>query len=211
LKQYLFFDSNKKYGIGTLLIKDCIIGQSTNTFSNAQIRFQAGMPKDITIVNSTMYNEVTPGSSSNRFMQISSGNVSSVKPTMETWASGSMTITNCTFYQMGKMAQSFNSNGAMGQATDKVTIQKNIFVDCFENGRIISRFRRGNTTAGFAGGENTQFFNGVSFTGSNDVTADVNYFTDDPQLIHLGNGVFTMTGAAQISARTGDPRWLPAQ
>jgi hypothetical protein len=211
LKHYLFFDNNKKYAIGTLLIKDCIIGQNTNAFANAQIRFQSGMLKDFTAVNSTMYNEVAPSNSSNRFMQISSGNVTSVKPTMETWANGSFTITNCTFYQMGKTAQSFNSNGAMGLATDKVTIQKNIFVDCYENGRVISRFRRGNTTAIFAGGENTQFFNGASFTGSQDVTADVNYFTADPQLIHLGNGVFTMTGGAQISARTGDPRWLPAQ
>jgi hypothetical protein len=169
------------------------------------------MLKDFTMVNSTMYNEQAPSNTSNRFMQISAGNVSSVKPTMETWAYGSLTITNCTFYKMGKTAQSFNSNGAMGQTTDKVTIQNNIFVDCYENGRVISRFRRGNTTAVFTGGQNTQFYDGVTFTGAQDLTADVNYITSDPVLTYLGSGSFTMTGAAQIAARTGDPRWLPAQ
>jgi hypothetical protein len=211
LKHYLFFDNSKKYAIGTFLIKDCIIGQNTNAFANAQIRFAAGMLKDFTMVNSTLYNEQSPSNSSNRFMQISAGNVSLVKPTTETWAYGSLTITNCTFYRMGKTAQSFNSNGAMGQTTDKVTIQNNIFVDCYENGRVISRFRRGGTSATFTGGQNTQFYDGVTFTGSQDITADVNYFTADPLLTYLGNGEFTMTGAVQIAARTGDPRWLPAQ
>jgi len=212
LPYYLFFDNSKKYGIGTLLIKDCTIGQNTNTFAAAEIRFGAGMLKDFTMVNSTIYNEQAPSNSSNRFMQISAGNVSSVKPTIETWANGSMTITNCTFYKAGKTAQSFNTNGAMGQTTDKVNIQKNIFVDCYENGRIISRFRRGTTSAIFTGGQNTQFYDGLTFLATGqDITADVNYFTSDPQLTYLGNGEFTMTGTDQIAARTGDPRWLPAQ
>jgi hypothetical protein len=212
LKYYLFFDNSLKYAIGAMLIKDCIIGQNTNTFAAAEIRFGAGMLKDFTIINSTIYNEMAPSNGSNRFMQISSNDkVINVKPTMETWTNGSMTVTNCTFYKAGKTAQSFNSNGPMGQSTDKVTVQKNIFVDCYENGRIISRFRRGGTSAIFAGGENTQFYDGVSFTGSQDITADVNHITSDPQLTYLGNGEFTMTGSAQIAARTGDPRWLPAE
>ncbi|HEY4789627.1 MAG TPA: DUF4992 family lipoprotein [Bacteroidales bacterium] len=213
LKYYLFFDNSKKYGIGTMVIKDCIIGQNTNTFAAAQIRFGAGMLKDFTMVNSTLYNEQAPSNSSNRFMQISAGNVSSVKPTTETWANGSLSITNCTFYQMGKTAQSFNSNGAMGQTSDKVTIQNNIFVDCYENGRVINRFRRGGTAAVFTGGQNTQFYGGLnSYTGTvSDLTSDVNYITSDPQLTYSGNGEFTMTGTAQVAARTGDPRWLPAQ
>jgi hypothetical protein len=214
LKQYLFYDNNKKYAIGSFLIKDCIIGQNTNAFAQAQIRFQAGMLKDFTMINSTMYNEQAPSNSSNRFMQISAGNVTSVKPTTETWANGSLSITNCTFYQMGKTAQSFNSNGAMGQTTDKVTIQNNIFVDCWENGKVINRFRRGGTAAIYTGGQNTQFYGGLSITATStlsDNTSDSNIIGSDPVLTYLGNGAFTMTGTAQIAARTGDPRWLPAQ
>ncbi|MDL2241446.1 DUF4992 family lipoprotein [Bacteroidales bacterium OttesenSCG-928-L03] len=211
LVQYLFFDNSKKYGIGTFLIKDCIIGQNTGAFGNALVRFGSGMVKDFTLTNSTLYNEVAPSAGSNRFMQISSGNVTSVKPAGETWASASMTITNNTFYQAGKGAQSFNSNGAMGRNTDKVTVQRNVFVDSYENGRIVSRFRRGNTTAAFSGGQNSQWYDGALFTGNQDKTADVNYFETDPQLTYLGNGVFQMKGAQQIAARTGDPRWLPEE
>jgi hypothetical protein len=212
LKYYLFYDNSMKYAIGTFLIKDCIIGQNTNTFNNAEIRFGSGMVKDLTVINSTFYNEVAPSHSSNRFIQISSGNAGSVKPLEETWANGNMTITNCTFYQAGKGAQSFNSNGAMGQTSDKVTVQKCVFVDCYENGRIISRFRRGNNTSAiFTGGENSQWYDGALFTGSQDITADVAYFESDPQLTYLGDGKFKMDGTEQIAARTGDPRWLPEQ
>lgn len=211
MKYYLFYDNGQKYAIGTFLIKDCIIGQNTNTFGNALIRFGQGMVKDLTIINSTFYNEIAPSHSSNRFIQISSGNAGSVKPVEETWANGSMTVTNCTFYQTGKGAQSFNSNGAMGQSGDKVTIQKCIFVDCYENGRIISRFRRGNTAAVFTGGQNSQWYDGQLFTGSQDLTADIAYYTSNPNLTYLGNGEFKLEGTEQIAARTGDPRWLPAQ
>jgi len=212
MKYYLFYDNGQKYAIGTFLIKDCIIGQNTGSFSNALIRFAAGIVKDFTMINSTIYNEIAPSNSSNRFMQISAnGSAASIKPTMETWTGGSMSVTNCTFWQAGKEAQSFNSNGPMGNATDKVIIQKNVFVDSYENGRIVSRFRRGNTSAVFTGGQNSQWYDGQLFTGSQDVTADVAYITTDPMLTYLGNGEFKMTGAAQITAGTGDPRWLPAQ
>lgn len=212
LKYYLFYDNNKKYAIGTFLIKDCVVGANTGTFGNALIRFQAGMLKDWTVTNSTFYNEQAPSNGSNRFCQISSGdNASKVKPLMEIWANGNMTVTNCTFWQAGKTAQSFNSNNAMGQSSDKVIIQKCIFVDSYENGRIISRFRRGNTSAIFSGGENTQWYDGQLFTGSQDLTADINYLTTDPKLTYLGNGEFKLEGAEQISKRTGDPRWLPTE
>jgi len=212
IKYYLFYDSGQKYAIGTFLIKDCIIGQNTGTFGNALIRLATGIIKDFTMISSTIYNEVAPSNSSNRFMQISaSGSAAAIKPLTETWTGGSMSVTNCTFWQAGKEAQSFNSNGPMGNATDKVTIQSNVFVDSYENGRIISRFRRGNTSAVFTGGQNSQWYDGQLFTGSQDVTADVAYFTTDPMLTYLGNGEFKMAGSAQITARTGDPRWLPAQ
>ncbi|MDR2147292.1 MAG: DUF4957 domain-containing protein [Tannerella sp.] len=206
LKYNIFWDNNKKYAITSFIIKDCIIGHSTSAFNQALIRFQAGMVRDLTITNSTFYNDNPPASDLNqRFIQISSGNATSVGPE---WLSGTMTITNNTFWQAGKFCQSFNSNGAFGQAADRVIVQKNVFVDCFENGRIISRFRRGNTAAIFAGGENSQWFNGALFTGSQDKTADIGYFETDPQLTYLSDGNFQMNGSAQLAAGTGDPRWL---
>jgi hypothetical protein len=230
LPYYLFYDNGKKYAIGTFLIKDCIIGLNTGTFSNATVRFGGGMVKDMTWINSTFYNEVAP--SVGRIMQISSGNTSSVKPATETWLNGTLLITNCTFYQMAKGAQSFNSNGAFGTAGDKVTIQKCIIVDSgealytdptkkgSENG-FIRRFRRGNTTATFTGGYNSYWYDGEfalreidnEYNGSKNTGRDNSgtAIETDPQLTYLGNGGFTLGGAAQIAARIGDPRWLPAQ
>lgn len=213
LVHYLFYDSGMKYAIGTFLIKDCIIGQNTNSFGNATIRFQRGMVKDLTLTNSTFYNEVAPAHSSNRICQISSGHVGSVKPTIEVWANGSMTITNSTFYQFSKGAQSFNSNGAMGQKTDKVTLQNCIVVDTSEEGGFVRRLRRGNTTAIFTSGNNSYWYNGAFPAGEISSGRDESgtHLESDPQLTYLGNGQFTLNGAEQIARRIGDPRWLPAE
>lgn len=210
LKYYLFYDAGKKYAIGTFLIKDCIIGRSLNQ-NAAEIRFGSGMVKDLTITNSTIFSELADGS--NRFIQISSGNVSSVKPATETWASGSMTVTNCTFHQCCKTSQSFNSNGAMRQVGDKVTIMNNIFVDSF-NQEAIRRFRSSNNTPIFTGGYNTYWYNGT-FPLNEEAHAQGDksgtIIMTDPQLTNLGNAQFQLLGASQIAARTGDPRWLPAE
>lgn len=212
LKQYLFYDNGKKYGIGTFLINDCIIGQNTSTFNAATIRFARGMVKDMVFSNSTFYNEV-PAHGSNRIIQISSGHVGNVRPTMETWANGSNTISNCTFYQFSKGAQSFNSNGAMGQRTDKVTVQNCVVVDTSEDGGFIRRLRRGNTTAIFEASNNSYWYNGAfpsgEISGGRDESGT--HIESDPQLTYLGDGKFTMTGSEQISKRVGDPRWLPVE
>jgi hypothetical protein len=218
LKYYLFYDNSKKYGIGTFLIKDCIIGQNTNSFAFATIRFGAGMVKDLTITNSTFYNEVT-ANSSNRICQISSGNAGSVKPLTETWANGSITLTNSTFYKCAEGAQSFNSNGAMGQVGDKITIKNCVIVNSGENATtsgsngFVRRFRRGSLNATFTGGGNSYWYNGVFPIGEvQGTTCDTSgdYIDSDPKLTYQGNGVFTMEGAAQISKKSGDPRWLPS-
>ncbi|NLO69975.1 MAG: DUF4957 domain-containing protein [Porphyromonadaceae bacterium] len=212
LTHYLFYDSGKKYAIGTFLIKDCIIGLNTGTFNAATIRFQSGMLKDITFTHSTFYNEVQ-AHGSNRIMQISSGNVNSVKPTMEIWAGGSMSYTNCTFWQMAKTAQSFNSNGAMGQATDKVTLQNCIIVDTSEEGGFVRRIRRSNTTAAFTAANNSYWYNGIFPEGEIASKRDESgtHIDTDPQLTYLGDGKFNLAGSTQISRRVGDPRWLPEQ
>ncbi|MDR2147288.1 MAG: DUF4957 domain-containing protein [Tannerella sp.] len=206
LKGYLVYDSNQRYAIETLLIDDCVIGMNTGTWGNATLRFQISLVKDFTITESTVYNEIVPSNSNNRFMQFNHNNYASQ---ITGWTGGTMTVTNCTFWQAGKSAQAFNSNNAMGRPEDLVTIQKNVFVDSYENGRIISRFRRGNTNAQYVGGQNTQWYDGANFTGSQDLTADpVDRIDTNPGLTYSGNGVFTMSGADQQAAHTGDPRWL---
>lgn len=205
---YIFWDNGKKYGIASMLIKDCVIGHSTSVFKAALIRFQSGMVKDLTITNSTLYNDNPPTSDiSQRFIQISSGNATSVGGD---WLSGSMSITNCTFWQVAKNNALGNSNGAMRTGSDKVTIQKNVFVDCGKTTNNMWELRLRNANQ-FTGGQNSQWFNGVDLytSGTSESSRDINPVTGDPGLSYLGNGKFSMTGAAQIAAGTGDPRWLP--
>jgi len=206
LKYYLFFDNNKKYAIGTFLIKDCIIGRTVNN-TQAEIRFQAGMVKDLTITKSTIYSEVLAGS--NRFIQISSANTGSVKPATETWANGSITVTNSTFYQSNNTTHSFNSNGAMKQAGDKITVMNNIFVDSFLQ-EAIRRFKT-NSVPTFTGGYNSYWYNGVFASNEESQDNSGTIIKTNPQLTYSGNAQFTLAGPDQIAARTGDPRWLPAQ
>ena len=212
LKQYLFYDNGKQYGIGTFLIKDCIIGQNTNTFNAATIRFGRGMVKDLIFAESTFYNEV-PSHGSNRIIQISSGHAGRVNPTQELWANGNMTFSQSTFYQFSKNAQSFNSNGAMGQRTDNVSLLNCVIVDSGGDGQFVRRIRRGNTNAIFTAANNSYWYDGKFPEGEVENNRDVSgtHIDSDPQISYLGNGKFTMNGSTQISRRVGDPRWLPAE
>jgi hypothetical protein len=207
----LFYDNGKKYAIGSFLIKDCIIGRIVNQAA-AEIRFGASIVKDLTITKSTIYSEVAAGSS--RFCQISAGaKVTDVKPSSETWASGNLTITNCTFYQSNKTSDSFNSNGALKQLGDKITIMNNIFVDSF-NQYAIRRFRSSSNNPTFTGGNNSYWFDGIFPTTEETHAQGDNSGTiikTNPQLTYLGNAQFTLAGPDQLAARTGDPRWLPVQ
>lgn len=214
LKQYLFYDNGKKYAIGTFLIKDCVIGQNTSTFNAATIRFGSGMVKDMTLTNSTFYNEVV-GHSSNRLCQISQRYAGFVKPKAEVWASGSMTFTNSTFYQFPKGAQSFNSNGAMGQKElDRVTVQNCLIVDSGEKGRFINRLRRDKNEAIFTGGNNSYWYDGEFPKDEVERAVSDNsgtHLESDPKLTYLGDGKFSLGGSEQIAKRVGDPRWLPSE
>ena len=210
LKYFLFYDSSKKYAIGSFLIKDCIIGRNVNQ-TVAEIRFGAGIVKDLAITKSTIYSEVAAGS--NRFCQIYAGaKVTDVKPATETWTSGSLTITNCTFYQSDKTSDSFNSNGALKQLGDKITIMNNIFVDSY-NQYAIRRFRSSSNNPTFTGGYNSYWFDG-NFPTTEETNAQGDnsgtIIKINPQLTYLGNAQFTLAGPDQIAARIGDPRWLPA-
>jgi len=213
LKQYLFYDNGKKYAIGTFLIKDCVIGQNTKTFNQATIRFGGGMVKDMTLTTSTLYNEVV-GHSSNRFMQISSRYAGFVEPIAEVWGNGELKITNSTFFQFPKGAQSFNSNGAFGQKdSDKVTVQNCLIVDSGEKGRFINRLRRDKAESIFTGGNNSYWYDGEFPKDEIERAISDNsgsHLESDPKLTYLGDGKFSLGGSEQIAKRVGDPRWLPA-
>ena len=209
LKGYLFYDSNQSYAIGTFTIDNCIIGLNTNTFNQATIRGQISVIKNLTITNTTIYNQATPPvNSSNRFIQFNSSlRIPDVVPPAgrgEPWLDGgNLTISSCTFWQVGKGSQVFNSNGPLNRPQDTKVVTKTLFVECFENGRILDRL---GANRDLSIGSNAQWYDGAAVTGTNDNQYEC--INTDPRLNYVGNGVFTMSGAEHIAARIGDPRWL---
>ncbi len=191
--------------------------------------------KDASITNCTFYNEQITTGSSNYFMRLQGSAINAVGtfPTGEVWAGGSLSITNCTFYQIGPNAQIANFRRNQWKTTsDKITVQKCVFVNSYNDqtgadanraasSAIIRRIRGDSNNPLFTCGYNSYWYNGAFVTGElyTDCPSGCNgrgdnsttYIITDPGLTYAGNGVFTMTGADQITNRTGDPRWLPAQ
>ncbi len=198
----LLYDNAKKYALTTFLIKDCIIGQ--NTTSKSLISMAGGMIKDLTFTNSTFYNtQVATGGYLIQYAN--STNVSKI--TGSGWATGSVTLTNNTFWQIYKSSKIANYSG-MSQTYNTLTVQKCIFVDT-GNQRAI-RDLSINTTMVRTLGYNSYWFGGVFASAEISTSYDNSstYINTDPTLKDPANGDFTVGGAAQISAQTGDPRWL---
>lgn len=205
LAKELLDDNNKKYAVQTLLIKNSIIGQnSTNQYF---IYMQGGIIKDLNISNSTIYN--TQVSTSN-FIQYNASNRVTSNAAWN-WASASVAVTNSTFWQVAKLGQMANYSG-IAQKNNDLIIQKNIFVDC-GNQAVIRRFAGGNTNMTRKLDKNSYWFAGVFVTAEISANYDNSgsHISTDPALKDPANADFTVGGAEQISARTGDPRWLPIQ
>jgi len=205
LTKYFLWDSNKKYALQTLLIKDCVIGQ--NSINQYFIYMQGGMVKDLTISNTTIFN--TQVSTSN-FIQYNAA-VRVTTNAAWNWASGSVTVANSTFWQVAKAGQMANYAG-LAQKGNALNVLKCIFVDCGTQA-VIRRFAGGSTNMTRTLGFNSYWFGGVFAAAEISASYDNSgtHITTDPLLKDPANGDFTVGGANQISARTGDPRWLPAQ
>lgn len=203
LPKPLLHDGNKKYAIQTLLVKDCVIEQ--NTATDRMIYMQGGLIKDLTISNSTISNKQINNA---YFIQYSSNRVTA--NTAWNWANASVTLTNSTFWQVAKTGQTANYAG-IAQKGNTLTIQKCIFVDS-GNKAVVRRLAGGNTNMTRSLGENSYWFDGAFV--SDEISANYDnsgsQIESNPALRDPAKGDFTVGGEAQIAARTGDPRWLPA-
>ena len=199
----LIFDNGMKYALGTCIISDCIIGQNTSTKS--LIAMTGGIIKDLTLTKSTFYNtQVATGGYTIQY--VNSTNV--LKITGSGWAASSQTLTNCTFWQMNTQNKIANYSG-MSQSYNTMTAQYDIFVDT--GNQRITKDLCINATMHHNIGFNSYWFGGAfanaEITSGYDA-GDTDIKTD-PALKDPANGNFTVQGAGQISAKCGDPRWLP--
>jgi hypothetical protein len=114
---------------------------------------------------------------------------------------------NCTFYNISKSGQMANHGGFDGRATSFYNIQNNIFVDCGGNQVARRIVGRSHAQAEITFHNNTYWYNGAAETGN--TSYDNGYqMQSDPAFENAEAGDFTPTGAEQVSAKTGDPRWF---
>lgn len=202
IQRHLIYDNNKKYCPATLLINDCIVKLET-TQEQAVIYFKQGFANDLTIQNSTFWH--TGVKNNNYFVQYPG----SGRPTNAGFIKGSVNYLNSTFYHVCYNKQWGNYTGFAGQSCVDWNMKKNIFLESGK-GEVARRFlggRTGQVTASF--GQNTYWYNGT--VPAEELKYDVSgtHFEVDPQLKDPTKGDFTVLATEQLTARTGDPRWLP--
>ena len=101
----------------------------------------------------------------------------------------------------------------MLQNTTFMNISNNIFVDSGNN-QVIRRITNNNNNVIKSFSRNSYWYGEDYSTDGSIATYESNPIETDPKLTDPGNAVetakdFTPRGDEQLSARTGDPRWLP--
>lgn len=209
----LFYDGNKKYCVETLLINNCKIhltsSSTTNINGNAVIYFKAGYANTLQIKNSTLWN--TGDSDAKYFVQYNN----SGRADRAGYTGQYVIFQNNTFYNIAKSGQWANYSGFNGQKYSNFTVQSNIWVNC-GNKQIARRIMGGRGESSYPAGQvnfsnNTYMFEG-EFESTNGVVESYDTsgsaIEEDPGFKDPANGDFTVSGAAQLSKKTGDPRWL---
>lgn len=210
LKTSLINDRGKYYALRDFTFNDCVVEQHA-TSTNPFINFTGALIKELAMINSTFYNNNKSYGST----WIVYANVRTIQVADRVvWANekGSINIQNCTFWQVAYSKQFFNSNG-WAQTSNSVNIQKSIFVDTASK-EVNRRLRMQSNNVAAIWNLNTYWYDGAFAAEEithNQGDKSGTQIESDPKLADPANGNFTVGGSAQIAARTGDPRWLPAQ
>jgi len=219
----LIFDNGKKYAMQTFLIKNCIIGQNTATAYNL-IAMGGGYVKDLTITNSTIYNkQIILGG----FLIQYANGTNATKITGSGWATGSVTLSNSTFWQVYPNTALTNYSGFASSSSNALSLQKCIFVDCDKIKSVSASLCVNSATPSRSFGLNTYWITSGTLATTSptgvapgcplyEIYSSTYKFADnsgtviqsDPQFQDPANANFKVLGTAQISAQTGDPRWL---
>jgi len=199
------YDNNKKYCVENLTIKNCIIPLA-NIPIDGIIYMRAGFIDNVYLINNTIYGTVK---TAGYLIRYENGG----RPDRAGLISGSINLNNNTFYNVVYSGQMGNYT-AMSNVSVALRLSKNIFVDC-GSGTVVKRLcvQSTNMVKTFVG--NCYWFDGA-FPSVNEI--DPAYgdksgsgYGTDPLFTDPANGNFTVGGTTQLTNKTGDPRWLPAQ
>ena len=201
LQGTIYSDNGVKYAPTSLTITNSIIG--LNTAVSGVTIGKAGFIFDLEITNSTLYNASATADS---YMIQYQGRPKDISAEL----TQTVAIRNSTLYQMayGKQTGNFKQTG---QATNVWTLDKNIIVNCGQTGQYVRRFVGGNLGKSVVSfNQNTYWFDGVA---SDESAYDKSgtALTTDPGFKDAANADFTISGSDQLTNKTGDPRWIPAE
>ncbi len=208
VKGNFIYDNNVAYCLETMLVTNSIIRRenSSEASNNISFYFKGGFINELTIQNSTIWN--SSDVSSTYFVQYNN----SGRCSRAGYTRNYIRYQNSTFYNIAHEGQMGNYSGFNGQSSSTWVLTNCIFVDC-GNKQVCRRFVGGNINSSDATFlNNTYMFEGEFESTDGRVE---NYdesgtaIEEDPGFKDPQNGDFTVSGATQISLRTGDPRWLP--
>ncbi len=210
VKGNLIYDNNVAYCLETMLVRNCVIRRenSTEASNNISFYFKGGFINDLSIQNSTIWN--SSDVSSTYFVQYNNAGRCSRAGYNRNYVS----YTNSTFYNIAHEGQMGNYSGFNGQSSSTWVMTDCIFVDC-GNKQVCRRFVGGAINSSDATFRNNTYMFEGEFE-STDGSVD-NYdlsgtaIEEDPGFRDPASGDFTVSGSAQLSKRTGDPRWLPEE
>ena len=220
INRHLIYCNSTSYCVKQFTVNDCILGFNQSNIiihMNSSNAFIAHMM----FQNSTLYSTVQ---SNQRFIHFSSrgphwfinqtsGSDIYGLSTMYNGVSyrGGVNIQNCTFYNIAYTGQMANYGGIL-QNTTYMSITNNIFVNTGNN-ELIRRITNNNNSIPKLVSRNSGWY-GDSYTTDAGMSYDANPIITNPNLTDPTNAVeterdFTPRGAEHLSARIGDPRWLP--
>lgn len=185
-----------------MLVDNCLVSLNAASKKTVIDFSTGGFVNNLTIKNSTFYNK---GADQDYFVRYTNAG----RCDRAGFETNSITYENNTFYNVAKEGQWGNYSGFAGRGTSYWTMTKNIFVDC-GSGQVARRYlggRQNQATATFA--YNTYWFGGAAEDTSGYDTSET-ILASDPLFKDAANADFTVQGEAQITNKTGDPRWLDA-
>lgn len=217
-------DNNKvQYCIETFLIDNSVFHFNTASTMSSSTYFNmynsGACINTFTARSSTFYN--TSESQMKYFIRYNNAG----SPKRTGYSDGSVNLQQCTFWNIVPGNQIANYDGLRNSSMITFTLDRNIIANT-GNKQFVRRFIAGGSWSG-AGtknfSQNTYVFDGVdawtmpdpatpsTWTGEASYDQSGTILSGDPGFKDAANGDFTVSGAAQLGARTGDPRWLPEQ
>lgn len=205
------FDNKVKYCVKSFSITNCVVKFIPDDKMSTQAYFQiydgGGFINDFTANSCTFW--AANANKVNYFIRYNN----SGRCDRAGYSSNSITLRNCTFYNIAKAGQMANHSGFDGRNTSYYTITNNIFVDCGSGQvprRLVGRASSPLPNV-YSWGYNTYWFDGAPETegfSTNTYDVSTNALQTNPAFADAANGNFTPTGSEQLERKTGDPRWL---